>query len=137
MESTSLRRRRAAAEGNRGESEVSISATQSTVESSGPIVVHVGHVVSQKDGVAEQLSSVELLRRMNKVCVQAALTTIPAVETTVVGRVRPSQQSREFAEQRAVEIAAGVTPFRRKQLHRKMGRMRRRDYLQWHRDYIT
>ena len=104
------------------------------MESSGPIVVHVGYVVSQQEtgdaGVAEQLSSVELLRRMNKVCVQAALTTIPAVETSVVGRVRPSQQSREFAEQRAVEIAAGVTPFRRKQLHRKMGRMCRRDYLQ-------
>ena len=84
-----------------------------------------------------QLSSAVMLSRLNEVCTKAALATIPAVETTVAGRVRPSRESREFAEQRAAEIAAGVTPLRKKELHRKMGRMRRRDYLQWHRDCIT
>ena len=70
---------------------------------------------------AAQWSSSELLARMNEVCVRAARTTIPAVETDRPSRVRPSLQSKQFAEQRAVEIAAGVTPQRRKELHQKWG----------------
>ena len=46
-------------------------------------------------------------------------------------RVRPSVESRRFAELRAVEMAAGVTPQRRKELHQKMRRLRRKDYMQW------
>ena len=69
---------------------------------------------------AAQLSSADLLVRLNSVCTTAARTTIPTVETDKPSRVRPSDQSKQFAEQRAVEIAVGVTPSRKKELHKKL-----------------
>ena len=88
------------------------------------------------ESTAAKWSSSELLACMNEVCVRVARTTIPKEKTVRPSRMRPSLQSKQFAEQRAVEIAAGVTPRQRKELHRKMGRMRRRDFLQWHADCI-
>ena len=74
----------------------------------------------------------ELLARLNRVSKRAAATTIPPVEIAKANRVRPSLQSRQFAEQRAAEISAGVTPQRRKQLHKIMARLRRKDFFNWH-----
>ena len=68
-----------------------------------------------------QLSSSELLRHMNEVCVRVAKTIIPPEErVTVARRVRPSVISRRFTEARAVEMAAGVTLYHKKELHQQM-----------------
>ena len=71
------------------------SATQAAETSLSPIVLHVGYVESQKEmgntDVAEQLSSMKLLAKSHDtVFGQMAMTTIPAVETTVVNRMRSS-----------------------------------------------
>ena len=73
---------------------------------------------------------------MNEVCTRAAAATIPPVKPAVVQMMQPSAESRQFAELRAAEIAAGATLRRKKELHKKMGRMRRRDYIRWHADCI-
>ena len=104
---------------DRSSSLESTAAVQTTAEVAATDLVQADEATATAStvGTAAQWSSSELLARMNEVCVRVARTTIPTVETVRPSRVRPSLQSKQFAEQRAVEIAAGVTPQRRKELH--------------------
>lgn len=104
---------------------------------SSPVGNDAATATTRAASVVEGLSSSDYLTCMNEVCVRAARMTIPTVPIVRPGRMRPSLQSRQFAEERARKLAAGVTPRERKELHRKMGRLRRKDYLQWHRDCIN
>ena len=113
------------------------SVTADTTAATPPADTGVMATASAAAAAPNQLSSAELLQRMNEVCVRAAKTTIPPEErTTVARRMRPSVQSRQFAEARAVEMAAGVTLQRKKELHQQMRRLRRKDYQQWQVDCI-
>ena len=71
------------------------------------------------------------LGHLNDVSIKVASSVIPKVRKQAANRVTPSAESIEFSSQRAREIANGVTPSREKELHRKMGRHRRRDYRRW------
>ena len=112
--------------GNTGEAHAS--SASATV---GLVQVNVAGTEGNAGADAEP-SSAELLTRLNQVSKRAAAATIPPVEIVKASRVRPSLQSKQFAEQRATEIAAGVTPRRRKQLHKIMSRLRRKDFFNWH-----
>ena len=72
------------------------------------------------------------LMTLNRVTTSVAKQVIPPVALETTAKLRPSAESKAFAEERAEEIKRGVTPQRRKQLHRKMSRFRRKDYKQWH-----
>ena len=74
----------------------------------------------------------EAMETLNRVSVEVANKMIPSAKSVRAERMHPSPSSIEFAAARALEIGEGVTPQRERELHRKMQRMRRRDYRQWH-----
>ena len=113
-----------------------VDAAAATANEGGPNGATEDVTVATAGPPPQQLSSVELLRRLNEVCTQAAATTIPQVRPTVVRMMQPSVESRQFAELRATELAAGATLKRKKELHKKMGRLRRRDFRRWYTDCI-
>ena len=79
----------------------------------------------------------DAMETLNRVSVEAASQVIPPKKSVRAERMRPSLGSIEFAALRALEIGEGVTPQRERELHRKMHRMRRRDYQQWHVQEVT
>ena len=79
----------------------------------------------------------EAMDTLNKISVDVASKVIPPAERVIAGRSRPSPQSIEFAAKRALEIESGVTPQRERELHKKMCRMRRRDYQRWHSNSVA
>ena len=107
------------------------SAEASTLAAaSSPVGNDAATATTRAASVAEGLSSSDYLTCMNEVCVRAARTTIPTVPIVRPGRMRPSLQSRQFAEERVRKLVDGVIPRENKELHRKMGRLRLKDYLQ-------
>ena len=67
---------------------------------------------------------------LNRISTDVAAQVIPPAKSVRAERMRPSPASIAFARERACAIDAGVTPQRERGLHRKMQRMRRRDYRQ-------
>jgi hypothetical protein len=84
------------------------------------------------DSADHDITQGDPLMTLNRVTTSVAKQVIPPVALETTAKLRPSAESKAFAEERAEEIKRGVTPQRRKQLHRKMSRFRRKDYKQWH-----
>ena len=107
---------------------VMASAATETTTVGPPVDADTNATAQAVAATPHQLSSSELIWRINEVCVQVARTTIPPEEKVKLARrVRPSVISSRFAEARAVEMEGGVTVQRGKELHKQMQRLRRKD----------